>query len=88
MAAICGFDFKPIARKDIPPEGKRGHRPSRYLATLREFMVSGAQSVEMYPPCRQSATRCLAKRIDEAGLKGKVRCYSRQGRVFLVRVEP
>jgi len=86
--SIRGFDFEPIARKDIPPEGKRGHRPSRYLATLREFMVSGAQSVEMYPPCLQSATRCMAKRIDEAGLKGKVRCYSRQGRVFLVRVEP
>ena len=82
-----GHDFKVIDRKDIPPEGKRGHRPSRYLATLGEFMRSGAQSVEMFPPSRSSATRCMAKRIDEAGLTGKVRCYSRQGRVFLVRVE-
>ena len=83
-----GFDFRPIDRKDIPREGKRGHRPSRYLATLGEFMRSGAQSVELFPPNRQSATRCMAKRINEAGLAGKVRCYSRQGRVFLERVTP
>ena len=87
-ATIRGFDFKPIRKKDIPPEGKRGHRPSRYLATLGEFMCSGAQSVEMFPPSRSSATRCMAKRINEAGLAGKVRCYSKQGRVFLERVAP
>ena len=88
MATIRGFDFRPIARKDIPREGPRGHRPSRYLATLGEFMRSGAQCVEMYPPSPQSATRCMAKHINEAGLEGKVRCYSRQGRVFIERVEP
>ena len=86
---VCGLDFVVIDRRDIPPlrHNCKG-RPSRYVATLREFMLSGADAIEVPDAHWQSGVRCLNKRIREAHMEHLVEAISREKRVFLRRVKP
>lgn len=84
---VSGLDFTPIDPREIPKDS-RGGRPSRYLATLAEFVRSGAQAVEL--DCSHSLNTAsvagsLRTQAKNAGLEKRVAVLHRRGRVFLVR---
>jgi hypothetical protein len=88
MIAAQSLPFRPIAPRDIPERAPR-HRPSRYVATLRQFMVSRALAIEIDLDGRRpnGVAKRMTDVIREVGLAGQVRCYQRQCRVFLSRAE-
>ena len=84
---IRGFDFSPVDPKTIPRFG----RQNRYLATINEFLRSGAQAVEIdntHNPHSNSVTANLRKVIRKHELGQQVAAVNRDRRVYLVRVRP
>ena len=84
--AFRGLPFTPVDPQSIPAKGN-GKTGSRYLLTVREFVVSGAVAVEVDPQQTdpRSVTGQLTKAIDRAGLSEQLCAFQRRGRVFLVR---
>ena len=88
---IRGFDFKPVDPKDIPDRLRGAGAPSRYLATIREFLISGAQAVRVEHGSNNSAgsvASCLRGQLRKAGLTRQVEVLVRAREVYLVRVRP
>jgi hypothetical protein len=86
--AVRGYDFKPVAPDEIPAI-TTARRPSRYLATLAEFLRSGAAAVQVdtsYTLSPASMASCLRQRAKKHQLSGQVEVLQRGGRVFLLRV--
>ena len=84
--AFRGLPFTPVDPQSIPAKGN-GKTGSRYLLTVREFVVSSSPAVEVDPQETdpRSVTGQLVKAIERAGLTGQVCAFQRRGRVFLVR---
>ena len=84
-----GFDFTPIDPKQIPTNGQLNGRPSRYRATIGEFIRSGAQAVELdteHNTRPKNVVHYLQTVIRRNGLSSHVCAFHREGRVFLARV--
>lgn len=88
--SVHGLDFKPVDPRDIPPRTVGPGRPSRYLATIREFLVSGAQAVAVDSGVKDpsSVATCLRAQVRKAGLETQVMVIQRGERVFIARVTP
>lgn len=82
---VKGLNFKPIDPKTIPKAGFKKGRPSRYLATLAEFLKSGAIAVEVETSNSSSSVSQLKKQQRLHGLANQLDALSRGGRVFLLR---
>ena len=82
-----GLDFKVVDPKSIPAK-TISPRKSRYMATVAEFMKSGAQavSVEVDIASPTSVATSLRVQIRKAKLKSQVGVLVRGDHVFLVRV--
>jgi hypothetical protein len=87
---IRGLDFKPVDPRDIPPRAVGPGRPSRYLATIREFLISGARAVAVDADVKDpsSVATCLRAQVRKAGLETQVLVVQRGERVFILRVTP
>lgn len=82
---VKGLNFKPIDPKQIPAAGFNKGRPSRYLATLAEFLKSGAAAVEVDTLNTSVTAGQLRKQARLHGLTEQLDVIARQGRVFILR---
>lgn len=83
-----GYDFEVFDRAKVPSPGRPTGRPSRYAATLGEFLASGADCVRVDPGLLDPRIMATAfnSRVKKERLTGQVRAVARGDYVFLLRV--